>query len=69
MQITPIKLTAGRLPLIIYLLLPSSLLLLSKLRASIITTRKIKNYKRSSAASLAGGRIKIKAYLLLVKKL
>ena len=69
MQIAPIKLMAGRLPLIIYLLLLSSLLLLSKLRVSIITTKRIKSCGKSSATSLARGRIKIKAYLLPVRKL
>ena len=39
-----IKLIAKRLLLFIQLLLPSSLLLLGKLRASIITTRGIKRY-------------------------
>ena len=53
-QIALTKLTAGKSPLIVRLLSPSSLLLLSKLRASTITTRRIGSYRRSSAASLAG---------------
>ena len=69
MQMAPTKLIAGRLPLIVRLLLPSSLLLLSKLRVSIITIRMIGSYRRSSTASLARGGIKIKAWLLLVRKL
>ena len=68
-QIAPTKLTAGRLPLIVRLLLPSSLLLSSKLRVSIITIRRIGSCGRTSMASLAGGGTKIKAYLLLVRKL
>ena len=69
MQIAPIKLTARRLPLVVRLLLPSSLLLLSKLRVSTITIRRIRSYGRSSITSLARDRTKIKAYLLLVRKL
>ena len=53
-QIAPTKLTAGRLPLVIRLLSPNSLLLLSKLRVSIITIRRIRSYRRSSIASLVG---------------
>jgi hypothetical protein len=53
-QIALTKLTAGKSPSIVRLLLPSSLLLLSKLRASTITTRRIGSYRRSSAAFLAG---------------
>ena len=68
-QIALTNLTAGRLLLIIRLLLPSSLLLLSKLRVSIITTRRIGSYRKTSTASLARGGIEIKIYLLLVGKL
>jgi hypothetical protein len=69
MQITPIKLIVGKLLLIVYLLLLNSLLLLNKLKASIITIKKIKSYKKSFIAPLAKGKIKIKIYLLLIKKL
>ena len=68
-QIALTNLTARRLLLIIRLLLPSSLLLLSKLRASTITIKRTGSYGRSSAASLAGGGIKIKACPLPVEKL
>ena len=68
-QIALTNLTAGRLLSIVHLLLPSSLLLLSKSRVSIITTRGTRSYRRSSTASLARGGTKIKAYPLLVRKL
>ena len=68
-QIALTKLSAGKSPLIVRLLSPSSLLLLSKLRASTITIRRTRSYRRSSTASLARGGIKIKAWLLLVRKL
>ena len=68
-QIALTNLTAGKLLLIVRLLLPSSLLLLSKSRVSIITIKRTGSYKRNSTASLAKGKIKTKAYLLLVKKL
>ena len=68
-QIALTNLTARRLLLIVRLLLPSSLLLLSKLKVSTITIRRTRSYGRSSIASLARGRIKIKAYPLLVRKL
>ena len=68
-QIALTNLMAGRLLLIIHLLLPSSLLLLSKLRASTITIRRTKSCGRNSTASLAKNRIKIKACLLPVRKL
>ena len=68
-QIALTNLTAGRLLSIVRLLLPSSLLLSSKSRASTITTRGTKSCGKSSAASLARGRTKIKAYPLLVRKL
>ena len=69
MQIALTNLTAGRLLLIVRLLLPSNLLLLSKLRVSTITIRRTRSCGRSSTASLAGGGTEIKACLLLVRKL
>jgi len=66
MQIASTKLTARRLPLIICLLLPNSLLLLSGLK-SIITIRRIRSCGRSFATSLAKDEIKIKACLLPVR--
>ena len=68
-QIALTNLTVRRLPLIVRLLPSSSLLLLSKLRASTITIRRTKSCGRNSTASLAGGGIKIKACLLPVRKL
>ena len=69
MQIALINLMAKKLLLIVHLLLFSSLLFLNKLKVSIITIRRTKNYKKSSTASLARGKIKIKAYMLLIRKL
>ena len=62
-QIALIKRTAKKLLLVVRLQLPSSLLLLSKLRISIITIRRIRRCRGSSIASLARGGIKLKAYL------
>ena len=68
-QIALTNLTAGRLLLIVCLLLFNSLLLLSKLRASIIIIRGTRSYKRSFVTFLARGGTKIKVCLLLVRKL
>ena len=68
-QIALTKLMAERLPLIVRLLLLSSLLLSSKLKPSTITTRRIGSCGRNSIASLARGKTKTKACLLPVRKL